>query len=131
LPYWITKLFFVHKSSDEDDFDPTKEKFRPRMHSGSRKQHATTAFQNNKDKPTDPQTEIMRNETKDESEVKGESKESNGPELKGMQERVRSMSECTSGNESDVGYRKTTRLTSEQLVSEWKVNRNGMEWDRT
>jgi len=88
------------------------------MHSGSRKQHATTAFQNNKDKPTDPQTEIMRNETKDESEVKGESKESNGPELKGMQERVRSMSECTSGNESDVGYRKTTRLTSEQLVSE-------------
>lgn len=45
-------------------------------------------------------------------------------------QRVRNMSEGTSGNESDVGYRKTTRLTSEQLVRGWERNKwsYGEKW---
>ncbi|KXJ27671.1 phosphatidate phosphatase LPIN3 [Exaiptasia diaphana] len=129
--YWFSWRQNEEQSSDEDDFEPNKEKFRSRVHSGSRKQLTTTPdpYQ---DKQTSQQTEQLQTEQpqteqlqteqlQSESEVKGqnegmEEQMSEQELMRSQAQRLRNISECTSGNESDVGYKKTTRLTSEQLA---------------
>lgn len=83
-------LYEKFQSSDEENEDMKKDKPRPRIHSGSsRKQLSVQEVDREKD---------------------------------GNEDRERKISECASGNESDAflkgNYRKVTRLSSEQIVSD-------------
>ena len=81
----------ICQSSDEENDDVKKDKPRPRVHSSTARK----------------QLNIQ------------EAGKEEGIENKNM-ERERKVSECTSGNESDFpkgNYRKVTRLSSEQIVS--------------
>ena len=78
------------QSSDEENEDIKKDKPRPRVHSSSSRKQMSVQ-------------EVNREED-------------------GSETRERKISECASGNESDPflkgNYRKVTRLSSEQIVSD-------------
>ena len=79
------------QSSDEENEDIKKDKPRPRVHSSSARKQMSVQ-------------EVNREED-------------------GSETRERKISECASGNESDPflkgNYRKVTRLSSEQIVSDY------------
>lgn len=81
---------FIFQSSDEENEDMKKDKPRPRVHSSSNRKQL-------------PVQEVNREED-------------------GNENRERKISEYASGNESDLffkgNYRKVTRLSSEQIVSD-------------
>jgi len=81
----------IFQSSDEENEDIKKDKPRPRVHSSSSRKQANLQ----------------------ETEIDGEPENTNS-------DRQRKISQCNSGNESDIpkkNYRKVTRLSSEQIVS--------------
>jgi hypothetical protein len=93
------------QSSDEEDFDPLKEKHRSRLHSNSRKPLTTTPINMySKD-------DLIQDPDQGEENIPLNEQES----LDEQSLRPRNVSEC-SGNESEIAYRKTTRLTAENLV---------------
>ena len=85
-------MTFLFQSSDEENDDVKKDKPRPRVHGSTARK----------------QLNIQ------------ESAEKDGNNENEMDERERKISECASGNESDIpkrNYKKVTRLSSEQIVS--------------
>ena len=88
--YFIHDVYKIFQSSDEENEDMKKDKPRPRVHSSS---------------------------TRKQLSVQEVNREEDGNDI-----RERKTSECASGNESDLflkgNYRKVTRLSSEQIVSD-------------